>query len=65
VFHGHNIVVKIPPYLPTTESFDPKMSLTDQDIEKLHEYGTNIVRLGVIWQAVETAPGFYDMEYLN
>ena len=31
----------------------------------LSDYGANIVRLGVIWQAVETAPSFYDMDYLN
>ena len=41
------------------------MSLTDDDIKTLASYGSNIVRLGVIWEAVEKAPGVYDMEYLD
>ena len=35
VFHGQNIVVKIPPYLPPREPFDVKMSLTDDEIQQL------------------------------
>jgi len=53
VFHGHNIVVKRAPYLPTNDGFDAIMSLTEEDILLLREWGTNIVRLGVIWEAVE------------
>lgn len=41
------------------------MSLTDDDIVTLRDLGTNIVRLGVIWEAVEKAPGVYDMNYLD
>jgi len=31
----------------------------------LKEWGTNIVRLGVIWEAVEKKPGVYDFGYLD
>ena len=31
----------------------------------LKEWGTNIVRLGVIWEAVEKQPGVYDFDYLD
>ena len=41
------------------------MSLTDLDIQDLYNWGTNIVRLGVIWEAVEKQPGVYDFEYLD
>ncbi len=41
------------------------MSLTDQDIIQLKQWGTNIVRLGVIWEAVEMKPGIFDNEYLD
>jgi hypothetical protein len=58
-------VVKIPPYLPTSAEFDAQMSLMDEEIDLLRKWGTNIVRLGVIWESVEKAPGVYDQEYLN
>jgi endoglycosylceramidase len=57
--------VKIPPYLPDVLTFDPYMSLTDQDIQNLYDWGTNIIRLGVIWEAVEKQPGVYDFDYLD
>ena len=41
------------------------MSLMDEEIDLLRKWGTNIVRLGVIWESVEKAPGVYDQEYLN
>lgn len=31
----------------------------------MEEWGTKIIRLGVMWESVETSPGFYDMEYLG
>lgn len=65
LFHGVNVVVKIPPYLPTTDSFDPQMSLSSEDIVYLQKWGFNFVRLGVMWQAVETAPGVFDLDYLE
>lgn len=29
IFHGQNVVVKLPPYLPILDKFDPQMSLTE------------------------------------
>ena len=59
-------MVKLPPYLPTLDKFDPFMSLnTDYDFEIMKKMGFNMVRLGVIWESVEKEPGVYDMEYLD
>jgi endoglycosylceramidase len=41
------------------------MSITDQDLEYMRSWGTKIIRLGVMWESVETSAGFYDMNYLN
>ena len=32
IFHGQNVVVKLPNYLPTQGNFDYQMSLNDQDL---------------------------------
>ena len=66
VFHGANVIIKLPPYLPNLDKFDPFFSLnTKRDFEALKKMGFNMVRLGVIWEAVEREPGVYDMEYLD
>ena len=66
IFHGVNVVVKLPPYLPDLENFDPFMSLnTEQDLKVMKKMGFNMVRLGVSWESVEREPGVYDMEYLD
>lgn len=65
IFHGTNIVVKPEPYLPTLGKFDPTWSLNDGDIDDLVDFGTNIVRLGVMWEAVEKEPHKFDQEYLD
>lgn len=56
------MVVKIPPYHPTTGAFDPFTSLNAQvrlpplkfyivfkDVAYMKEWGINAVRLGVMW----------------
>ena len=66
IFHGGNVVVKLPPYLPILNKFDYQYSLnTPHDLETMKRLGFNSVRLGVIWEAVEKAPGVYDDEYLD
>lgn len=65
IYHGVNVVVKLPPYLPTTESFDPFMSLSSEDMVIMKKFGFNLVRLGVIWESVETAPGVFSYEHLQ
>lgn len=65
IFHGVNVVYKVDPYIPTTNStFDPQLSLNDEDIENMVKWGFNFVRLGVMWEAVERQRGVYDDKYL-
>lgn len=59
------MVYKIPPYIPDSGTFDPQLSLTDTEIDQLKEWGFNFVRLGVMWEAVESAPGVYNETYLD
>jgi endoglycosylceramidase len=65
IFHGVNVVYKTPPYIPITSSFDPQLSLNNADIANLVSWGFNFVRLGVMWEAVETSMGVYNQTYLN
>ena len=65
LLHGVNVVYKVPPYIPDTQTFDPQKSLTAEDIANLKKWGFNFVRLGVMWEAVETEPGVYDWQYLK
>lgn len=34
-FHGTNVVVKVPPYMPNTHSFDPITSLCEEDLKNI------------------------------
>ena len=65
IFHGVNVVVKLPPFIPDTENFDPYFSFTDEDIEILKKLGINLVRLGVIWESIEYAEGQYNSTHLE
>ena len=65
MFHGFNVVYKVPPYIPEEAAFDPQNSLSNEDILDLKNWGVNFVRLGVMWEAVETAPGVYNTTYLD
>lgn len=65
MFHGVNVVYKVDPYIPTDDGFDSQNSLSDEDIDNLVNWGFNFVRLGVMWEAVERAPGVYDQDYLD
>lgn len=57
MLHGVNIVAKTYPFIPLNGTFDPVFSLTDTEIDDLASWGFNIVRLGVMWEAVEVSPG--------
>ena len=59
VFHGTNMVYKLPPYYPAAVGFGAK------DASFLHQLGFNAVRVGVIWQALEPQPGVFEESYLN
>lgn len=64
IFHGVNMVYKVAPYIPDQDVWDSQASLTDLDIQNLVDWGFNFVRLGVMWEAVETAPGEYNQTYI-
>jgi endoglycosylceramidase len=59
IFHGVNMVNKQPPYAPSAQGFG------DDDAAFLQRNGFNAVRLGLIYKAIEPAPGSYDDAYLN
>ena len=65
LFHGVNAVVKVAPFIPVTSYFDPQMSISQEDIEDLVNWGFNFVRLGVMWEATEVAFGVYNTTYLK
>jgi endoglycosylceramidase len=58
VLHGLNMVYKRPPYAPDAIGFG------EDDAAFLASEGYDTVRLGVIYKAVEPAPGVYDDAYL-
>jgi len=58
-------VYKVDPYIPLNETWDSQLSLNEKDLDDLQRWGFNLVRLGVMWEAVERAPGKYDEEYLQ
>ena len=39
--------------------------MTDEDIDNLVKWGFNLVRLGVMWEAVEPHKGVYNLTYLD
>ena len=65
VFHGANMVVKGPPWIPDVSEFSSDLSLTEEDFQIMDMLGLNMMRLGVMWPGVEpevSAPwGLMDM----
>ncbi len=58
ILHGANEVYKVGSYAPADAGFDA------DDAEFLAANGFNVVRLGMIWAAVEPEPGVFDHDYL-
>ncbi len=50
--HGVNVAVKVSPYIPKTDAYDPKMSFSKEDIDNLTRNGFNAIRLGIMWPGV-------------
>ncbi|MCX2929859.1 cellulase family glycosylhydrolase [Mycobacterium sp. CVI_P3] len=59
ILHGFNEVYKLAPYEPSASGFNA------EDAQFLADNGFNVVRLGVIWAAVEPQPGVIDTDYLD
>lgn len=59
VLHGTNMVYKLAPFYPAAAGFGA------DDAAFLRSVGFNVVRVGVLWQAVEPKPGVYDDGYLK
>lgn len=59
ILHGVNEVYKLAPYEPSASGFD------EADAQFLEDNGFNVVRLGVIWAAVEPHPGEINTAYLD
>ena len=64
IFHGINVCDK-GVFNPETGKRDFEYEWTDGRLEKFREYGMNIIRLGVTWEAVEPEPGKYNEEYID
>ena len=43
-FHGVNVVVKGPPWIPIVDKFDPDWSFSTKDMEALQQLGLNGIR---------------------
>jgi endoglycosylceramidase len=59
VLHGTNMVYKLAPFYPAATGFGAS------DARFLHSMDLNVVRVGVLWQALEPRPGAYDRRYLS
>lgn len=59
IVHGFGMVYKVPPYYPSAAGFGA------DDAAFLKRMGFNVVRVGIIWKAVEPRPGVYDGRYLE
>lgn len=65
ILHGMNLVAKGNQQLTGTfEEREFRGSWTKADIDDLAARGFTLIRLGVIWSAVEPAPGEYDTAYV-
>jgi len=66
IFHGFNVVSKTYPWFPPSDHFNHYDSLDERTIEYLHEWGMNVIRLGVMWPGLEpTTKGEMDTKYLD
>jgi endoglycosylceramidase len=59
ILHGLNQVYKIAPYTPGADGFGA------DDAAFLQRNGFDVMRVGVIWSAVEPHPGEFDAGYLD
>ncbi len=48
IIHGTNVVVKVPPYLPRIDAYDPEWSFSEEDMVNCTKWGYNGIRLGMM-----------------
>ena len=65
IYHGVNVVYKIPPYYPNYITFNTNNSFTTQDMQNLNDWGMNVIRLYVAWEGTEPIRGSYNLTYLD
>jgi endoglycosylceramidase len=66
IFHGVNVVYKLPPFLPNLTDFDPQNSLTEDDLNNLHKWGFNVIRFYTAWMGVNpTSENDINQDYLS
>jgi len=46
-FHGVNVVVKGPPWIPNVDKFDPDWSFSKEDMQALQKLGLNGIRCAI------------------
>lgn len=46
-FHGMNVVVKGPPWIPQIHGFDPQWSFSEEDMQTFQSLGWNAMRSGI------------------
>lgn len=66
LLHGVNVAYKSSPYIPPNrESFDYMDSFCEEDAKRLRNWGMNVIRLTIYWEAIEPSRGQYNEEYLD
>lgn len=63
IFHGANVVVKGPPWMPSRGGFDYQTSLVKEDFVLMQQAGMNAIRLGLMWAGAEPKRGEYNETY--
>ena len=64
-FHGVNVVVKGPPWIPRTDVFHPTWSFVEKDMEILRDLGMNAIRFGMMWPGAEPERDKYNETYFQ
>ncbi|CAG8570071.1 3279_t:CDS:2 [Ambispora gerdemannii] len=64
-FRGLSVVYKGAPYYPVIDKFNATTSFTEKDAQILQSVNMNVIRLGVLWAAVEPSKGKYNDTYLD
>ena len=65
IFHGLNMVYKVPPYYPRSDDFDPQLSVAAEDIKNIQEWGFTMARVGMMWPGGEPTRGVYNETYFD